>query len=328
MVQTLRNGDRIMLRAKKTAILIICLSVLSLAFAAAEGLTPLPLDTLAFGSEPKNENYLSENEYLDDSIHVEIYEGRYVDTRYIYAHVKISDPSQFRTAPAGVYYAANATFTSTGTMRGRYVAKIVNAVVAINGDYYTKSDKCFVVMRQTVQYRNSNSNGEMDALIVDQNGDFDYIRGVTKQSYLEYYEKNADSMYQAFCFGPVLVENGESVIDESYSNGQIGSGKDAQRSAIAQIGPLEYLLITSEGPEDEDGNGMTILEFAQLCEDLGYRHSDTGCRLAFNLDGGSSTTLIFKRPGGQYGNLLYTKINAVTQERLLGDIIYFATLVK
>ena len=99
----------------------------------------------------------------------------------------------------------------------------------------------------------------MSALIIDKNGDFDYIPNVTKENYLEYYEKNADNMYQVFCFGPALVIGGKSAIDETYVNNIIGSGKDAQRSAIAQIGPLEYLLITAEGPEDEDHNGMTLM---------------------------------------------------------------------
>ena len=316
-----------MLRTQKTALIILCLFVLALTSAAAEDLTPLPLDTLDFGPAPKDENYLSDNEYLDESIHVQIYEGTYADTNYVYAYVKISDPSQFRTAPAGVYYSAKATFTHNGTMRGRYVAKVVNAVVAINGDYYTKSDKCQIVMRQTVQYRNT-GNGTMDALIVDKNGDFDYIQNVTKQSYADYYEANKDSMYQAFCFGPVMVLDGESIIDENYKNSSVGSGNKTQRSAIAQIGELEYLLITTEGPQSEDGAGMTILELAQLCEDLGYQFSETGCKLAFNLDGGNSSTLVFKRIGGKYDNLLYTKINSVGIERFLGDLIYFATLVE
>ena len=316
-----------MTRLLKTATLILCLCTVMLTAVAAEGLAPLPLDTLGFGPAPKDENYLSTTEYLDESIHVQLFEGRFQNTNYNYAYVKLSDPSQFRTAPAGVYYSANATFTSDGTMRGRYVAKIVNAVVAINGDYYTKSDKCSVVMRQTVQYRNSSSNGAMDALIVDKNGNFSAIPNITKESYIEYYEANVDAMYQVFCFGPVLVRDGKSVIDESYKNGHVGSGNRTQRSAIAQIGELEYLLIATEGPEDEKGSGMTILEFAQLCEELGYKHSDTGCMLAFNLDGGSSTTLVFKQPGGSYGNLIYTKVNAPEHERLLGDIIYFATLV-
>ena len=306
-------------------ILILCLA---LASAAAQGLTPLPLDTLDFGPAPKDENYLSDNEYLDESIHVQIFEGRYVETNYMYAYVKISDPSQLRTAPAGVYYSEKATFSDASTMRGRLVAKIVNAVVAINGDYYTKTDKCQVVMRQTKQYRNI-GNGLMDILIVDRNGDFSYLRNVTRESYADYYEANADSMYQVFCLGPVLVENGESVVDDTtYANVDIGPQNRVQRAAIAQIGPLEYLLITTEGPQSEEGSGMTIVEFAQLCEDLGYQFSETGCSLAFNLDGGNSSTLVFKRIGGKYNNLLYTKINSVGIERFLGDIIYFATLVE
>lgn len=316
------------MRFTKALILGLLLSMVTITGVSAKDLTPLPMDTLDFGPAPKDENYLSDTAYQDESIQVQIYEGRYVDTNYMYAYVKISDPSQLRTVPAGVYYSANATFSSTGTMRGRLVAKAVNAVVAINGDYYTKPDKCLVVLRQSQQYRNI-SNGLMDILIVDMNGDFSYLSNVTRQSYTDYYEANAENMYQVFCLGPVLVEDGKSIVDDqTYANVDIGPRNKVQRSAIAQIGPLEYLLITTEGPQSEDGNGMTIPEFAQLCEDLGYQHSDTGCMLAYNLDGGNSTTLVFKRIGGKYDNLLYTKINSVGIERFLGDIIYFATLVE
>jgi exopolysaccharide biosynthesis protein len=328
MVAAIKNGDRMMRRIFKPALLILCLCALLFSSAAAEGLTPLPMDTLDFGPAPRDENYLSDNEYLDESIHVQIFEGRYADTNYVYAYVKIADPSQFRTVPAGVYFSANATFKNSGDpARGRLVAEKVNAVVAINGDYYTKSNKCQIVMRQAVQYRNI-GNGAMDALIVDRNGDFDYIQNVTKQSYADYYEAHKDAMYQVFCFGPVMVLDGKSVIDESYQNGNVGSGNKTQRSAIAQIGELEYLLITTEGPQSGDGMGMTILELAQLCEELGYRFSETGCRLAFNLDGGNSSTLVFKRIGGKNSTLLYTKINSLGIERFLSDLIYFATLVE
>ena len=147
-----------MTRLLKTATLILCLCAVMLTAVAAEGLTPLPLDTLGFGPAPKDENYLSENEYQDESIHVQIGEGRYVDTRYIYAHVKISDPSQLRTAPAGVYYSANATFSSTGTMRGRLIAKIVNAVCRHQRRLLYQTRNLLCCHAQTVQYRNSNSN--------------------------------------------------------------------------------------------------------------------------------------------------------------------------
>lgn len=285
----------------------------------------LPMDTYTGGEMPKDAFYLSDTQYQDPSISAEIFTGRFADTDYTYAHVRIKDPSQLRTAPAAIVNSPTATFRSTSTFRGRFVAKAVNAVIAMNGDYFTKSDKCQVVMRQTHQLRNS-ARGDMDVLIIDKSGNFDAIKKCTRAMYQEYYDAHAENMYNVFCFGPVLVENGLSVIPSDYINNTIGANNRAQRSVIAQLGELEYLLVTTAGPQSKGSRGMTIHELAQLTESLGYEFAETGCRLAFNLDGGNSTTLVFKQPSGKGGDLVYTKVNSPEIERFLSDIIYFSTL--
>ena len=135
-------------------------------------------------------------------------------------------------------------------------------------------------------------------------------------------------MYQVFCFGPVLVKDGASLIDEAYLNKSIGSQNNAQRSAIAQLGPLEYMLVTCNSSQTPNNKGMTIFEFASLCEQLGKELNENGCQLAYNLDGGNSATLVFKAKDAKSGKLSYVKYNCPEIERFLGDIIYFATLVK
>ena len=285
----------------------------------------LPLDTYTGGEAPKDAFYLSDTQYRDPSISAEIFTGRFADTDYTYARVRIKDPSQLRTAPAAIGNSPTATFRSTSTARGRLVAKAVDAVIAMNGDYFTKSDKCQVVMRQTHQLRNS-ARGNMDVLIIDKSGNFDAIKKCTRAMYQEYYDTHAENMYNVFCFGPVLVENGLCVIPEDYSNGYVGARNRTQRSAIAQLGELDYLLVTSAGPQSEGSKGMTIAELARLTESLGYEFTQTGCRLAFNLDGGNSSTLVFKQPSDKGDGLVYKKVNSPEIERFLSDIIYFSTL--
>lgn len=320
---------------KKLSALLLC-SLMLLSSALAEGLTPLPMDDLSYGPVPKDECYLSDNEYVDESISVKIYEGRYADTDYVYAHVKISHPSQLRTIPAGVYKGVkngsvqrnkNYNFKNSSTTRGRFVASAANAVIAINGDYFTKTE-CKVVLRMGTQYRNT-ADGLRDLLIIDKNGDLSYLNAPTKADYAAYYEANKDSMYQVFCFGPVLVENGVSVLPMDYENGYIGAQKAAQRTAFCQLGPLEYMLVTSYGNQTKGNKGMTIPEFAKVCELAGKElNPESGCRLAFNLDGGNSTTMTFKRLDTESRKLKYVKVNCPEIERFLSDIIYFATLVK
>ncbi len=287
-----------------------------------ETLTPLDMESYEPGPRPKDASYLSDLEYRDDSISVHLYYGRYAQTDYVAAHVKISHPSQLRTA------SINASFRSTSenTGRGRHIASDVNAVVAINGDYYIKTDKCQVVMRQSQQVRNQ-ANGNMDLLVIDKNGDFAALPNYTKDDYSQYLRRHQDEMYNVFCFGPVLVRDGKSVIPGNYVNKWVGSQNETQRSAIAQLGPLEYMLITCSGPQSENNKGMTIPEFAAVCEMVGKRLNENGCALAFNLDGGNSATMVFKALNKK-GELDYVKVNCPEVERLLSDIIYFATLVK
>lgn len=310
---------------KQLSILMMILVLLfsCTAIGVAEG---LPMNDFSFGPAPKDENYLSATEYKDNSISVNIYSGTVGITPYDYAHVKISHPSQLRTASAGKAYSPTATFHANSEAKGVTIAKVVNAVVAINGDYYTKADRCQMMMRQGEQYRNT-ADGLFDALVIDKQGNLSALQNFKQKDYLNYYKENKDNMYQVFCFGPLLCKDGSSVIDEKYNNNYVGSSKKTQRSAIAQIGPLEYLLITCEGPQTtHDKGGLTIFEFAALCEELGKKHSETGCSLAFNLDGGNSATLVFKEKDPQYSSLVYTKINSREIGRHISDIIYFATL--
>ena len=80
---------------------------------------------------------------------------------------------------------------------------------------------------------------------------------------------------------------------------------------LAQIGPLEYLCICSEGPEDKGSVGLTLDQFCDLVS------SFEGIQNAYNLDGGSSSTMVFRDQ----------KINSPNnpKRRPLCDIIYFAS---
>ena len=311
------------MKLNKTVIFVL-VSVLFAALAVSVSAEALPMDNYTFGAAPKQENYISADEYQDSSISVKMYTDTFADTTYNYAHVKISHPSQLRTAPAGLIETPKATFRSSTTSRGRLVARAVNAVVAINGDYHTKSDKCQVVLRMSQQVRN-NADGSMDLLVIDKEGNLSALQGYKKDDYAAFYEANKDNLYQVFCFGPLLCQDGVSVIASDYENRSLGAQNSTQRSAICQIGPLEYLLVTCEGPQSKGSKGMTLMEFAALCEEMGKKFSENGCSLAFNLDGGNSSTMIFKGTNKD-GKFAYVKYNCPEIERFLSDILYFATL--
>jgi len=315
------------MRMKKVLSLFLLMVLIASSAVAESAFAPLPMDRVAVGPAPKDANYISDTEYVDDSISVKIYNGRYADTDYMYAHVKISHPSQLRTAPAAINGSKNVTFKSSSTRRGRLVAQDANAVIAMNGDYFTK-DECKVVLRMGTQYRN-NADGLRDLLIIDKNGDFSYLNAPNKAEYASFYEANQANLYQVFCFGPVMVENGVNLIPANYENGYIGAQKCAQRAAICQLDTLEYMIVVSYGNQTKGNKGMTIPEFAAVCDMAGRElNPEGGCKLAFNLDGGNSTAMLFKQLDKKSGKLKYAKVNCPEIERFLSDIIYFATLVN
>lgn len=305
----------------------LCLSLLLCAAAGAENFVPLPMDDFSAGFMPAAEAYLSPTEYKDDSISVTIYQDRYADTDIHYAHIKIVHPSQLRTAPAGIVNNPSATFSYQTDWKATQIANTANAVIALNGDYYSKADKCKVVLRQSTQYRNF-ADGTVDVLTIDRNGDFHALKNCTKNDYKEYYRQMADQLYNVFCFGPVIVENGASVIPETYANSSMGSLVLAARTAIAQLGPLEYMIVATSGPQSSGNRGLYLYELAQFCEDAGKRLSENGCILAYNMDGGNSATMVFREVDPTSGKLKMKRMNyADISERTLSDIVYFATLV-
>ena len=109
----------------------------------------------------------------------------------------------------------------------------------------------------------------------------------------------------SFCFGPALVIDGELCQVKKKVTYK-------QRNAIGQLGPLQYVLVSTDGPMEKNSVGLSHQQIAQLMYDL-------GCINAYNLDGGTSTTML----------LNYTKMNGqkALKMRSVGDILYFATAI-
>jgi len=265
--------------------------------AAAEGFTPLPLEAEAGPVVPK-ENYSADGmSYKDESISVRIEEFREYDTTILAAYIDIVDPSQLRTAMAHRY-------GSKRTAIGRVLSKRSNAVLAVNGDFFSFHNEGYLV-RQGVLYRDR-TNATYDILIIDDKGDFHIIVDPTEEA-AHGFEGN---IINSFNFGPALVIDGEIITTTKEMT--VGLYKPTQRMGIAQLGPLSYMCIATEGPENKDSVGLTVAQFAQLMK-------DRGAIMAYNLDGGSSSAMMFNDQ----------KINALStnKTRPICDILYFATLV-
>ena len=258
---------------------------------------------------PKASCFLNEDVYEDSTLKVTIHTGRENGCSYWIADIIVSDPSQLRTLSAG-------GFDSNYQMDAMRLCKRSQAVLAINGDFYSSDErkgKGFII-RQGEMFRNNlDTAGRwdskmMDVLLIDEDGDFHVLFQPEKDTI--YNTIDGKRILNAFSFGPVLVNEGQVITNyagsDRWINMDAGGGK--QRMCIGQVDTLHYIVACCAGPSHGNA-GMTLLEFSKLV-------AKQGVRIAYNLDGGDSTILYFNG----------SRVNGRnTSQRKLLDIIYFAS---
>lgn len=170
-----------------------------------------------------------------------------------------------------------------------------DAVAAINGDYYGV-ESSGVVIRNGVLYR---ENANADVLVL-------YDDGTMKTFSADEFDAEVEMQngaYQAWNFGPVLVEDGTAMT--SFSS-RISA--ENPRTAIGYMEPGHYVFVTVDGRQAGYSSGMTLKDLASVMEEL-------GCQVAYNLDGGQTSTMTF---GDEIANQPYKG------GRLTSDIIYIS----
>ena len=264
---------------------------------SAEGLSPLPLNVPA-PYAPQGE--ASADSYTDGSITVRTRVIRLFETNITVAWIEVADPSQLRTALAAPYPAKRRATALKQAQQNK-------AVFALSGDFFSYHSEGYVV-RGGKLLRNKPTR-KRDTLLIDGSGYFSILHPTTKAALAE----QGTNVREAFAFGPWLVSGGE--IHTNYRD--IGLDVDPNgrhiRLVIGQRGPLSYVVFSSEGPEHRKSLGLTIRQCALVAQAL-------GCTEAYNLDGGSSATLILN------GRAIHSQVKKYGM-RAVGDIIYFATLI-
>ena len=265
----------------------------------AETVYTLPLD-LSAGQKLDKGNYNGKEHYKDPTIQMDVTENHYGETIYWMAEVRVQHASQLRTMPAY-------SFERSATAEGTKLSRRANAVLSCNGDYWWRDVqwKGNYVLRQGVLYMHS-FTGETDVLLIDEDGDFQIVhqsRGEVPplpetEGGPVYYQ--GKQIYNGFCFGPALIEDGKAVPVEP--NEKIVTDKKMARMALCQLGPLHYAIVCSYK------GSMTLGEFTDMLATLPIQ-------TAYNLDGGNSAMLMT----GQ------SKLNYNPTTRELSDIIYFAS---
>ena len=234
--------------------------------------------------------------YQDENISVIMKTYQVNDTIVYVADVQLSSIEYLKTAFAENVYGRNVTETTSKNAEG------VNAILAINGDYYGARDSGYVLRNGTL-YRTNTSGRSQEDLVILSDGSFEIINE-SETSAEELSELDA---LQVFAFGPALLTDGEISVTISEEVNQAKSSNP--RTAIAEIEPLHYLFVVADGRTDES-EGLTLYELAEFLQHLG---ADT----AYNLDGGGSSTMVFN------GNLINNPTSTgKIKERSVSDIVY------
>ncbi|MBQ2976262.1 MAG: phosphodiester glycosidase family protein [Clostridia bacterium] len=286
---------------KKILLFALCLISLCCLCHAEETEYSLPLD-FSGGYKPKAENF-TKNSYEDESLSVKM-ERRDIDgVRYDIAWIKVKSPTQLRTAVAG--NANEVVAEKPGKM-----ARRVNAVVAINGDFYTQR-KDGLIYRQGQAFRYA-LNPEKDVLVIDDQGDLHaFLGGENQAAELVAFLQSGRTIVNAFTFGPAIVKDGVALpMPDTYKT-LFDSDVRAPRTVIAQLGPLEYVFVEAEG-RVKHSKGVTTDQMGEFMVTLGVQ-------TAYCLDGGNSSIMLF--------NGRYYDANYAESERVQSDIIYVATAV-
>ena len=104
------------------------------------------------------ETVITATTYQDEHLSITMSEYRVQNSSVYVADIQVDDPSYLKTALAQNAYGKNVT-EETST-----IAESVNAILAINGDFYGSQEAGYV-LRNGVLYRNTAESGQEDLVI-------------------------------------------------------------------------------------------------------------------------------------------------------------------
>ena len=255
-------------------------------------------------AEPESKTMESTTAYDLDTLKIQIDQWHYAfrkhDLRFFVAHIYTNNPAQLMTAFAGGAYSKDSAEAPSD------IAARNGAVLAINGDYYNYKDNYGLIIRNGTLYREGGSS--RDHLLIYADGRMkglyaaDYVRS-EGQKYID------DGVVQSFYFGPLLVDHGQATaLPEEYIISTLDDAREP-RTAIGMVEPNHYVVVVADGRRNGwSEKGMTLQELQQV-------FVEQGCQVAYNLDGGGSTSLVIN---GERLNR-----SSGSRERDVSDIIGF-----
>ena len=239
--------------------------------------------------------------YLDDTILAITWKQKVEKTAFTFAEIKLLHPSQFRRHLSG------GEFGSGKLLLTSEMSQSVNAVVGCSGDYYSYRRRGLTIVDGKAE---KFVKGLEDTCYINSQGDLILEReqGFADIEAVQAYADEQDIRF-SLSFGPILVKDGENVCPRAYPLGEVT--ERYSRTALCQMDKLHYLYIAA-GMEGEAFGLMSMRTFSKHV-------AATGCRQAYALDGGQTTTIVLN-------NEVINHVN-YGSERRISDIIYFATAV-
>ena len=227
--------------------------------------------------------------YKDANINITINKVQKNNITYFLADIYVADIQYFKTAFA----------KQPDVMGGREATNVVaqenNAILAINGDHCV--DNNGPVVRNGKLFRDEKF---ADALVMNYDGSMQTFSADA----LDMNAIKANGAWQVWTFGPMLLKDGQPMT-------QFNSTlmKANPRTAVGYYEPGHYCFLVVDGRQEGYSVGMTMQELSQF-------FYDSGCKVAFNLDGGQSSEMVF------LGNVINKPYDG---GRSTNDILYITT---
>ena len=215
---------------------------------------------------------VTEQSYTSPDISITVSEETLDDGKITYylADIYVRDITCFQTTLAEDTY-------GTGYRDSiEEMASEGNALLAVNGDYYGNTTEG-VVVRNGVIYRANPT--DCDVCVLYQDGTMQVMPG----SAFSVEEAVAEGAWQAWTFGPALLDADGSVLTSFASSSRIISANP--RTAIGYYEPGHYCLVVVDGRGESAG--ITLQRLSELFNSL-------GCKAAYNLDGGKSSIMVWQ----------------------------------
>ena len=252
----------------------------------------------AQGSQAAKTATVTNSSYKDENISINLTETTVNHTQVYVADVTVSSSEYLKIAFAQNSFGTNVTAKTSVT------ASDNNAILAVNGDYYGANSSGYVI-RNGVVYRDTvRENSNNGDLAIYKDGSFKIIY----ENQISADQLVKDGVVNLLAFGPALVENGEIAVGKNQEVGQAMASNP--RTAIGIIDENHYIIVVSDGRTSES-EGLSLYQLAEVMKSY-------GAKIAYNLDGGGSSTLYFN---GQVINKPTTGGNKIS-ERAVSDIVY------